>query len=104
MCSFNASPVPSPSQERPGYIASWVAAAWATIAAGMGAALLPRLSVDPGHPGVRVVELDIGLPPRLIGLAWHRDRDLLPAAREFVATTECVCAQLAAEQPVGEHA
>ena len=69
------------------------------VAAGMGAALLPRLSVDPGHPGVRAVELDIGLPPRLIGLAWHRDRDLLPAAREFVATTERVCAELAGEQP-----
>jgi DNA-binding transcriptional LysR family regulator len=52
---------------------------------------------------VRVVELDIGLPPRLIGLAWHRDRDLLPAAREFVATTERVCAELAGEQPVGMH-
>ena len=71
------------------------------VAAGMGAALLPRLSVDPGHPGVRAVELDIGVPPRLIGLAWHRDRDLLPAAREFVATTQRVCAELAGEQPVG---
>ena len=73
------------------------------VAAGMGAALLPRLSVDPGHPGVRAVELDIGLPPRLIGLAWHRDRDLLPAAREFVATTERVCAELAGEQPIASH-
>jgi DNA-binding transcriptional LysR family regulator len=73
------------------------------VAAGMGAALLPRLSVDPAHPGVRAVELDIGLPPRVIGLAWHRDRDLLPAAREFIARTERVCAELAAEQPVGTH-
>src|SRR4051794_38230706 len=73
------------------------------VAAGMGAALLPRLSVDPVHPGVRAVELDVGLPPRVIGLAWHRDRDLLPAAREFVATTERVCAELASEQPVETH-
>jgi DNA-binding transcriptional LysR family regulator len=73
------------------------------VAAGMGAALLPRLSVDPGHPGVRAVELDIGLPPRLIGLAWHRDRDLLPAAREFVTATERVCAELAGEQPIETH-
>ena len=65
----------------------------------MGAALLPRLSVDRGHPGVRAIEIDVGLPPRAIGLAWHRDRDLLPAAREFVATTERVCAELAAEHP-----
>jgi DNA-binding transcriptional LysR family regulator len=73
------------------------------VAAGVGAALLPRLSVDPAHPGVRALELDVGLPPRVIGLAWHRDRDLLPAAREFVATTERVCAELAGGQPVETH-
>jgi hypothetical protein len=31
-CSFNASPVPTPSQKRPGVMAPWVAAAWATTA------------------------------------------------------------------------
>ena len=67
------------------------------VAAGMGAALLPRLSVDRGYPGVRAIELSAGLPPRVIGLAWHRDRDPLPAAREFVAVTERVCAELAVE-------
>ena len=66
------------------------------VAAGMGAALLPQLSVDRAYPGVRALEIDVGLPPRVIGLAWHRDRDLLPAAREFVATTERVCAELGA--------
>jgi molybdate transport repressor ModE-like protein len=75
------------------------------VAVRMGAALLPRLSVDRGYPGVRALEIAPGLPPRIIGLAWHRDRDLLPAAREFVATTERVCAELAAPQPVaaGDH-
>jgi DNA-binding transcriptional LysR family regulator len=67
------------------------------VAAGMGAALLPRLSVDPAYPGVRAAELDAQLPPRVIGLAWHRDRDLLPSARAFVATTERVCAELRGE-------
>jgi DNA-binding transcriptional LysR family regulator len=66
------------------------------VAAGMGAALLPQLSIDRGFPGVRALEIDVGLPPRVIGLAWHRDRDLLPAAREFVAASERVCAELAA--------
>jgi molybdate transport repressor ModE-like protein len=70
------------------------------VAVRMGAALLPRLSVDRGYPGVRALEIAPGLPPRIIGLAWHRDRDLLPAARAFVATTERVCADLAAQQPV----
>src|SRR5215218_647902 len=32
MCSFSASPAPSPSQKRPGYIASSVAAPWAIMA------------------------------------------------------------------------
>ena len=32
MCSFRASPLPSPSQCRPGYIAASVAEAWAMIA------------------------------------------------------------------------
>ena len=45
----------------------------------------------------------MGPPPRISGLAWHRDRDLLPAAREFVATTERVCAGLAGGQPVRTH-
>jgi DNA-binding transcriptional LysR family regulator len=75
------------------------------VAAGMGAALLPQLSIDRTYPGVRAVEIDERLPPRVIGMAWHRDRDLQPAARGFVATTESVCAELAREQPVsaGQH-
>jgi DNA-binding transcriptional LysR family regulator len=68
------------------------------VATGMGAALLPRLSVDHAHPGVRAVEIDVGLPPRVIGLAWHRDRELTPAAQEFVATTQRVCAELSVER------
>jgi DNA-binding transcriptional LysR family regulator len=65
------------------------------VAAGMGAALLPALSVDHGHPGVRAVALGADLPPRIIGLAWHRDRELPPAAGEFVAITQRVCEELA---------
>jgi DNA-binding transcriptional LysR family regulator len=70
------------------------------VASGMGAALLPQLSVDRGFPGVRAIGIGDGLPPRVIGLAWHRDRELLPAAHEFVTTTERVCVELAGEQPV----
>jgi molybdate transport repressor ModE-like protein len=65
------------------------------VAAGMGAALLPRLSVNPDHPGVRTIELGSRLPARVIGLAWHGDRDLSPAAEAFVAASEAVCAELA---------
>src|SRR5262249_12557675 len=65
------------------------------VATGMGAALLPRLSVTPSHPGVRAIALGPELPPRVIGLAWHRDRELPPAASEFAAISERVCEELA---------
>jgi DNA-binding transcriptional LysR family regulator len=55
------------------------------VASGVGAALLPRLSVDTQYPGVKAIPLGRRMPPRRIGLAWHRDRDLPPAASEFVA-------------------
>jgi DNA-binding transcriptional LysR family regulator len=64
------------------------------VAVGMGAALLPRLSVDPDYPGVIAIDLGARLPPRIIGIAWHSDREMTPAAREFLATTERVCAEL----------
>ena len=35
MCSFSASPVPTPRKNRPGIITAAVAAAWATIAGWM---------------------------------------------------------------------
>jgi DNA-binding transcriptional LysR family regulator len=57
------------------------------VAAGVGAALLPRLSVDTAYPGVRAIPLGRRVPPRRIGIAWHRDRDLPPAAAEFVAAS-----------------
>ena len=53
------------------------------VAAGVGYAVVPRLTVDPGDPATRVVEV-AGIPPREIALAWHADRTLSPAARVFV--------------------
>jgi DNA-binding transcriptional LysR family regulator len=64
------------------------------VAAGIGAALLPRLSVDPAYPGVRALPLGTRLPPRRIGLAWHRDRELPPAAAEFVAASTAAAREL----------
>ena len=33
------------------------------------------------------------LPPRLIGIAWHRDRYRTPAARAFVESAHALCAE-----------
>ena len=63
-------------------------------AAGLGAALLPRLAVDPDHRGVRIVELAVKPPPRIIVLAWHRDREQTEAARTLVAAAEETCGEL----------
>jgi DNA-binding transcriptional LysR family regulator len=65
------------------------------VAAGMGAAVIPSLSVDPHHEGVLALPLGNRVTPRLVGLAWHKDRYRLPAARAFVETAQDVCAGLA---------
>jgi len=65
------------------------------VAAGVGAALVPRLSIDASDEKVAVLELGSKMPPRLIGIAWHRDRYHSPAARAFVETAQAVCAPAA---------
>jgi DNA-binding transcriptional LysR family regulator len=45
---------------------------------------------------VAVIDLGGRLPPRLIGLAWHRDRYRSPAALAFVEVALELCAELQA--------
>jgi DNA-binding transcriptional LysR family regulator len=63
----------------------------ALVAAGMGAALMPRLTVDLGDR--RTVHLDVGelFPPRLLGVVWHSDRHHSPAVSAFVEIAQDVC-------------
>ncbi len=65
------------------------------VGAGVGYALVPRLTVDRGDPDVAVLDVR-GVPPREIGLAWHADRRLSPAATAFVEVVEEVAADLRA--------
>ncbi|HXV56513.1 MAG TPA: LysR family transcriptional regulator substrate-binding protein, partial [Gaiellaceae bacterium] len=67
------------------------------VAAGVGAALVPLLTVDPANERTVVLGL-ANVPPRRIGIAWHRDRYRSPAARAFVQLTQEICAQVEAEQ------
>jgi DNA-binding transcriptional LysR family regulator len=62
------------------------------VGAGLGVALVPRLTLQPTDGSVEVVELGDLVPPRLIGIAWHRDRYRTPAARAFVETARELCA------------
>ena len=54
------------------------------VAAGVGIAIVPRLTVDETDDAICVVDLADRVPPRLIGIAWHRDRKRTRAAQAFV--------------------
>ncbi len=63
------------------------------VAAGHGAALIPRMSVDESKPGLAMLPTDA--PPRVVAIAWHRDRYRSPAARTFVEIARDVCTEIA---------
>jgi DNA-binding transcriptional LysR family regulator len=62
------------------------------VAAGVGIAIVPRLTVDEADPAVKVVDLGERIPPRLIGIAWHRDRRRARAAEAFVELAKAITA------------
>jgi DNA-binding transcriptional LysR family regulator len=64
------------------------------VAAGVGVAVMPRLTVNPADPSIAVVELATEVPPRIVGVAQHRDRYSSPAARAFVQTAREVAIRL----------
>jgi DNA-binding transcriptional LysR family regulator len=65
------------------------------VAAGVGCALVPLLTVDPNDEEIVVLSVGSGISPRLLGIAWHRDRSRSPAAEAFVAEAVPFCAELA---------
>lgn len=58
------------------------------VATGLGAALVPRLTMDPDDDATAIVELAGRLPPRALGIVWHGDRYQSPAASAFVAAAQ----------------
>ena len=67
----------------------------ALVGKGLGVALAPRLAVDASDPSIALVDLGDSLSPISVGLFWHRDRLLTPAAQEFGEIARAVCAELA---------
>jgi DNA-binding transcriptional LysR family regulator len=65
-------------------------------AAGVGSALVPLLTVELGQEGTSVLAL-AEVPPRRIGIAWHRDRYRSPALCAFVEAAKGVCARVEEE-------
>ena len=66
------------------------------VAAGLGYALMPRLTVDEDDPEVSVVPRVTGMPPRSIALLWHADRQLPAYHSHFVDLAAEVCAEVSA--------
>jgi DNA-binding transcriptional LysR family regulator len=64
----------------------------ALVAAGIGVALVPRLTVDETDPKCAVVSTEV--PPRVLTLAWHRDRYRSPGQVAFVELARQVCLEL----------
>jgi DNA-binding transcriptional LysR family regulator len=64
------------------------------VAAGVGIGIVPRLAVDPHDERVVALELGPKVVPRVIALAWHRDRYRPAAAEAFVELASELCAEL----------
>ena len=64
------------------------------VGAGVGVAVMPRLTVNTADPRIAVVELASEVSPRLVAIAQHRDRYSSPAARAFVRTAVEVATRL----------
>jgi DNA-binding transcriptional LysR family regulator len=64
----------------------------ALVAAGVGAALIARLSVEPGDPRTRAIPILPSLPARHIFLAWLRSRAPSPTLEAFVDAALATCA------------
>jgi molybdate transport repressor ModE-like protein len=67
------------------------------VAAGVGIAIVPRLTVEPTDEAIEVVDLGDRVPARLIGIAWHRDRRRTRAEEAFVEVAQRQTSLLGAE-------
>jgi DNA-binding transcriptional LysR family regulator len=62
----------------------------ALVAAGIGVAVVPRLSVNPVDHTVRAIRIEPPIPPRSITLAWLHGRAPTEALNAFVAAARVV--------------
>jgi DNA-binding transcriptional LysR family regulator len=67
----------------------------ALVAEGIGVAVIPWLSYNPHDE--RLTAVPIAVPERVVGLAWHRERNLTAAARTFIEIATAVGSELGRE-------
>lgn len=65
------------------------------VGAGIGFALVPRLTLDLDDPTIRLVTLDPVPPPRIIAVAWSSERREPPALGAFLECVDATCKSLA---------
>lgn len=58
------------------------------VAEGLGAAVLPRLALHLPDARLTLTDASRHIPPRRIGLAWHRDRELTPIMQALIRSIE----------------
>jgi DNA-binding transcriptional LysR family regulator len=68
----------------------------ALVGAGVGAALMPRLTVDTTDPRTVAIDLATLFAPRLLGLVRHRDREPSAAADAFTSMAREIFADIQA--------
>jgi DNA-binding transcriptional LysR family regulator len=73
------------------------ATAHALVADGLGAALLPALSVDWEDRAVTALGFEPAPPPRVVSLVWHAERELTPTLETFLRATVAAAQQLQRE-------
>jgi DNA-binding transcriptional LysR family regulator len=74
------------------------------VAAGLGVALMPRLTINEHDERVSMLELPADFPPRIVCLVWHRERYRSPAAAAFVEAAVRCCARYAVVDRDPPHA
>ncbi len=67
------------------------------VSAHVGSAVMPRLAIDATDESTVALDLESDVSPRIICLAWHRDRYRSAAARAFVTASANVCAAVQGE-------
>jgi molybdate transport repressor ModE-like protein len=64
------------------------------VEAGLGVAVAPRLVLRPDREGIVALPFGSRRPPRVLVLAWHRERYRSPAAERFVELARELAAEL----------
>jgi DNA-binding transcriptional LysR family regulator len=66
----------------------------ALVAGGIGAAIVPALSVDWEDDAVVALPLDEAIRPRVLSLVWHAERELTPTLETFCDATIGACREI----------